>query len=229
MGKVTVFFAGLLMPLIGVAQSDGERASPSTYYRPGIAIGIRAGTAGVGLDVSKSISPQFAARLGGSLFRYNGTLTSGKETDNIQLGFDYQIKLASVNALIDFYPFQRVGLRLTGGVFYNLNQLTFNGMPTKDVQFNDVVFTRQEVGTMNGKTTFNKLAPYLGLGWGHPFRGSKVTFMVDLGLFYQQSPQVTLVTTGMLEPSSDQGAVIEQNLQPLKYYPVLNLGLSYRL
>ncbi|GAB3270652.1 hypothetical protein GCM10027347_41470 [Larkinella harenae] len=227
--KVLLCFIGLLMPLINFAQSDGASVSNDPSFQPGLALAVRAGTAGVGLDVVKSVSSRVSARLGASLFRYNGTLTSGKQTDDIQMGFDYQIKLASVNALIDFYPFQRAGFRLTGGLFYNLNQLTFDGMPTKDVKFNDVVFTRQEVGTMNGKTTFNKLAPYLGLGWGHPFRGSKLTFMVDLGLFYQQSPQVTLVTTGMLEPSSDQGAVIEQNLQPLKFYPVLNLGLAYRL
>ncbi|GAB3902087.1 hypothetical protein GCM10028803_27980 [Larkinella knui] len=131
--------------------------------------------------------------------------------------------------MADYYPFKRAGFRLTAGLFYNLNQLTFDGTPMKEVKFNDVIFSKEQVGTINGQANFSKLAPYAGLGWGHPFRGTKLKFMVDLGFFYQQSPKVTLVTTGMLEPSSDQGPVIEQNLQPLKYYPILNLGLSYRL
>ncbi|MFC5407810.1 hypothetical protein ACFPMF_00720 [Larkinella bovis] len=198
-------------------------------YQPGLAVAIRAGTAGVGFDVFKSIVPRFTVRAGASLFSYQGQLDSGKPTDVVQIAYDYELKLASINALVDFYPFKRAGFRLTTGVFYNLNQLTFDGTPMKEVRFNDVIFTKEQVGTINGKADFNRIAPYAGLGWGHPFRGTKLKFMVDLGLFYQQSPQVTFVTTGMLEPSSDQGAVIEQNLQPLTFYPILNLGLSYRL
>jgi len=33
----------------------------------------------------------------------------------------------------------------------------------------------------------------------------------------------------MLEPSNDQGPIIENNLKPLKYYPVLSIGLSYNI
>ncbi|MGV3556533.1 hypothetical protein [Larkinella arboricola] len=227
MKNVLLLFLSVALPGWSLAQQDVQ--STTSSFQPGVAVGIRAGTAGIGLDISKSITPQWVLRVGGNLFSYTGTLKSGKDTDDIQIGFDYKLKLASVNALIDFYPFRRAGFRVTGGVFYNLNELTFDGLPTKEVVFNDVTFTREEIGTINGKANFTKVAPYLGLGWGHPFRGTKLTFMADLGVFYQQSPQVTLVTTGMLEPSSDQGPVIERNLQPLKYYPVLNLGLSYRL
>ncbi|MGV3556939.1 hypothetical protein [Larkinella arboricola] len=216
-----------MLPLSGWAQSGQSFSLPR--YQPGLAVAIRAGTAGVGLDVFKSIAPRFTVRAGASLFFYQGQLDSGKPTDVVQIEYDFRLKLASFNALADFYPFKRADFRLTAGVFYNLNQLTFDGTPTKEVKFNDVVFTKEQVGTINGKADFNKIAPYAGLGWGHPFRGAKLKFMVDLGFFYQQSPQVTFVTTGMLEPSSDQGAVIEQNLQPLTFYPILNLGLSYRL
>ncbi|MFD1143536.1 hypothetical protein ACFQ4C_20585 [Larkinella insperata] len=226
MKNVILLFLSLALPVYSLAQRDKQQ---TTSFQPGVAVGVRAGTAGVGLDVSKSIASRWVLRVGGNLFSYMGKLKSGKDTDDIQIGFDYKIKLASFNALIDFYPFQRAGFRLIGGVFYNLNELTFDGLPTKEVSFNDVTFTRQQLGTINGKANFNKVAPYVGLGWGRPFRGSRLTFMADLGVFYQQSPQVTLVTTGMLEPSSDQGPVIEQNLRPLKYYPVLNLGLTYRL
>ncbi|GAB2514830.1 hypothetical protein GCM10027085_00780 [Spirosoma aerophilum] len=188
-----------------------------------------ASTAGFGAGLAKSVFRQVVVRAGINSFTYQGTLTSGKASDNLQLGFDYTVKLSSVNMLVDYFPFKRVGFRLTTGAYYNLNQLNFNGKPIKDVRFNDVVFTIEQVGTVSGTANFNKVAPYVGLGWGHPFLRNRLKFTADVGLFYQQSPSITFVTTGMLEPSSDQGPVIENNLKPLKYYPVISLGLSYNL
>lgn len=198
-------------------------------YKPGVALTAHASTAGFGAGLAKSVFRQVVVRAGINSFTYQGTLTSGKASDNLQIGFDYTAKLSSVNMLVDYYPFKRVGFRLTAGAYYNLNQLTFLGKPTKDVRFNDVVFTVDQVGTVSGQANFNKVAPYAGIGWGHPFLRNRLKFTADVGLFYQQSPALTFVTTGMLEPSSDQGAIIENNLKPLKYYPVVSLGLSYNL
>ncbi|GAB3948890.1 hypothetical protein GCM10028805_24280 [Spirosoma harenae] len=187
------------------------------------------GSAGGGVAVGYSINRQLAARLGANLFNYSDKLKSGKDSDDLQIGFDYKVKLQTVNLLVDYYPFKQTGVRVTGGVFYNLNQISFFGKPTKDVKLNDITFTVDEVGTLDGKADFNRVAPYVGLGFGNPYTRRRLKFMFDIGFFYQQSPQITFQTTGMLEPSSDQGAVIQNNLKPLKYYPVINLGLSYKL
>lgn len=219
------------------AQADLSRtvegnSSPSralSAYRPGFALIASVGSAGGGLAVGHSITRRFAARLGANAFDYSGTLKSGKESDDLQIGFDYKIKLRTINALVDYYPFARTGVRLTGGVFYNLNQISFFGKPTKDVKLNDVTFTIDEVGTLNGQADFNRVAPYVGLGFGNPYTRRRLKFMFDLGFFYQQSPQIAFKTTGLLEPSSDQGAVIQDNLKPLKFYPIVNFGLSYKL
>ncbi|RYC71377.1 hypothetical protein [Spirosoma sordidisoli] len=202
---------------------------PLPPYRPGFAVMLSAGSAGGGVAVGYSINRQLAARLGLNLFSYSGTLTSGKDTDDIQIGFDYKLKLLNTNLLLDYYPFKRSGFRLTGGAFYNLNQISFFGKPVKDVKFNDITFTIDEVGTLDGRADFNKIAPYIGLGFGNPYTRSRLKFMADVGFFYQQSPQITFKTTGLLEPSSDQGAVIENNLKPLKYYPIVTIGLAYKL
>jgi hypothetical protein len=238
----------LVLPLVAHAQSDSLTTSPVVQssssavaavgqptpkplprYRPGFALMLSAGTAGGGFAVGYSIARPLAVRLGANLFSFGGTLISGKDSDDIQIGIDYKLKLQTVNLLVDYYPFKRTGVRLTGGVFYNLNQISFFGTPTKDVKFNDVVFTAAEVGTVDGGATFSKIAPYLGLGFGNPYTRHRLKFMFDLGLFYQQSPQITFVTTGLLEPSNDQGPVIENNLRPLKYYPVITFGLAYKL
>jgi hypothetical protein len=202
---------------------------PLPTYQPGFAVMLSAGSAGGGVAVGHSISRQLAARLGVNMFSYSGTLKSGKDTDNLQIGFDYKLKLQTTNLLLDFYPISQSGFRMTGGAFYNLNQISFFGKPVKDVKFNDVTFTVDEVGTLDGKATFNKLAPYIGLGFGNPYTRSRLKFMADVGFFYQQSPAISFTTTGLLTPSSDQGPIIQRNLSPLKYYPIITLGASYKL
>ncbi len=221
----------ILISWTGYSQTESISliAKPLPAYRPGISLAVHAGTAGFGFDISKSLFRQLSVRIGANLFNYQSTLKSGKDTDELQIGFDYTVKLLSFNMLVDYYPFKRAGFRLTTGVYYNLNQLSFFGKPTKDVRFNDVVFTIDQVGTVSGKADFSKVAPYAGIGWGHPFLRNRLKFTADIGIFYQQSPTITFVTTGMLEPSSDQGPIIENNLKPLKYYPVVNLGISYNL
>jgi hypothetical protein len=224
MKPLSLFWAIILLPCLGRGQSNG-----STPYKPGIALIAHAGTAGFGLDIDKSLFRQLALRIGANKFTYKGTLTSGNESDELQIGFNYTINLLSFNALLDYYPFKQTGFRLTAGAFYNLNQVTFLGKPTKDVRFNDVVFTIDQIGIVEGKADFPRIAPYVGIGWGHPFMRSRVKLLADVGFFYQQSPGITLVTTGMLAPSSDQGPVIENNLKPLKYYPLISIGLSYTI
>jgi hypothetical protein len=221
----------VVLPLLAHSQTDPipKEPRPLPAYRPGIALMAHAGTAGFGIDVGKSLFRQLAVRVGANVFNYKGNLKSGKDSDELQIGFDYTVKLASFNLLVDYYPFKRAGFRLTTGAYYNQNQLSFFGKPTKDVRFNDVVFSIDQVGTVDGKANFQKIAPYAGIGWGHPFLGSRLKFTADVGIFYQQSPTITFVTTGMLEPSSDQGPIIENNLKPLKYYPVVNLGISYNI
>jgi len=204
-------------------------ARPLPRYRPGFAVIVSAGTAGGGLGIGYTVNRHLAARLGANLFNYSGSLVEGKDTDDIQIGLNYGLKLRSANLLLDLYPFKRAGFRLTGGAFYNLNEITFFGKPTKDVKLNDVTFTVDEVGTLDGKAEFKRIAPYVGLGWGNPYTRHRLKFMVDVGFFYQQSPLITLKTTGLLEPSSDQGAVIQENLKPVKYYPILSLGLAYKI
>lgn len=236
--KPILLSLALALPFAAHCQTDSLATAPVAIsqtprplppYQRGFAVMLSAGSAGGGVAVGYSITPQLAARLGVNMFNFSGDLKSGKDTDDIQIGFDYKLKLQNANLMLDFYPFKRAGIRLTGGVFYNRNQITFYGKPTKDVKFNDITFTIAEVGTLDGRADFQKIAPYVGLGFGNPYTRHRLKFMFDLGFFYQQSPLITFKTTGLLEPSSDQGPVIQNNLKPLKYYPIINLGLSYKL
>lgn len=88
----------------------------------------------------------------------------------------------------------------------------------------------------------NSVKPYVGLGWGNPFRGGPLTFTVDLGAIYGGTPSVSLSAhCGAAAPQGSSAcAQIQDSLAAerarlagdvtlAKWYPVLNLGVSLRL
>lgn len=235
MNHTVSFLLLLTMPLVSQGadslpvEGPQKKSRPLPTYQVGLAPILQVSTAGFGVGVAHSISRHFAARAGINLFNYQGIYNAGKDTDDLQLAFDYSFKLTSINLLLDYYPFRRLGFRLTAGTYFNRNRFSLFGQSTKDFKFNDVVFTVKDIGTIEGTARFQRFAPYAGIGWGHPFLRKRLKLMVDLGMFFQNSPKIDFRTTGMLAPSSDQGAVLEDNLKPLKYYPIFNIGLAYRL
>jgi hypothetical protein len=82
-------------------------------------------------------------------------------------------------------------------VLYNNNELKLTGKPSAGSTYtiNGVTYTAAQVGTLTGTLTFNKTAPYLGLGWGNR-PGSKLGLSADIGALYQGSPKLSLSATG---------------------------------
>ena len=72
--------------------------------------------------------------------------------------------------------------------------------------------------------------PYAGIGFGNSVRpGGRVAFALDLGVLYTGSPRIQMEGDGMIAPTAEQGPDIEADLEGVKLYPVLSLGLSLRL
>ncbi len=75
-----------------------------------------------------------------------------------------------------------------------------------------------------------KIVPYAGLGIGNPVaQGSRIKLNVEIGAIYTNSPSVTMEGDGMLGPTANQGQDFVDGMKDFKFYPVVNVGLSYRL
>src|SRR5699024_9578930 len=136
--------------------------------------------------------------------------------------YDGDLTLASGGLLLKFFPFHG-GFNLQAGAYYNANSVSVTGNP-KDPSV---------PGTLSGDVKFRHFAPYAGLGWGNTVNEGRITFTVDLGVMFQGSPDVRLSTT-----SSDPTAIAElhdyekdlQNkVEDFQFYPVLRLGLAFKL
>jgi len=156
--------------------------------RADIGINPRVGTLGYGIEISTEVSDKLNVGLGFN----NLSRTRQDNTDGVDYQFD--LKLRSFEVLANYHPFGG-HFRLRGGLLLNRNEFDLTGQPSGGTyDFNGVIYPAAAVGSLTGKLSFNKTAPYLGLGWGNRPNGSwGVTF--DLGAVYQGKPKLSLEAT----------------------------------
>ncbi len=196
----------------------------TALYAQDYAASLKVSSLGISAEGIRSIGPSFNARLGISVFSY--TYDGGGGTEDYS--YSANLKLLSFSILGDWFPFQNF-FRISGGFFVNLNKGDMTLNPAKTYTVGGSVYTPEKLGNLSAVIDFNKIAPYLGIGIGNPTAGpSGFDFSLDIGTYYQGSPNVDLSATGLLQPSAEQGPIIEDNLKWFKFYPVLSLGISYK-
>ena len=91
---------------------------------------------------------------------------------------------------------------------------------------------------MNANVSWSKdYAPYFGIGYGNAADDNlldlpiAVGLSIDLGAFYQGSPDVILTESTGTVSAADlaiEAAQLEQDLSNLKFFPVLTIGIHIR-
>lgn len=196
------------------------------------ALGVHGGTMGPGLDVSVPIIDQKLTGRAG--FNYLDYSTSGSTSG---VDYDVDLNLHNAFALFDYHPFGGA-FRLTAGGYYNDNSVDLKGKANSGNTFDigNSTYTGTQIGTLNGKVDFNTFSPYVGLGFGNAVgKGSPFTFNVDIGAIYQGSPDVKLSANGPIASNPTFQADLAREVKDLndkgdsyKFYPVVQVGLSYR-
>ncbi|MDH5479969.1 MAG: hypothetical protein OEX11_04325 [Nitrosomonas sp.] len=208
--------------------TDSNSLSP---YLPGLT--AKVGTLGAGLDLTIPVMPDnINARVGVSGFRYSYDV----DISSTSIGAD--LTIFNVSLLADYHPFQG-GFRITAGGVYNGNKLDVSGRPNGTINFNGIDYAVADVGHVDAKVDFMPIAPYFGLGWGNAAnKDSSFHFAFDIGAIYQGTPNVTMnASCGSALPAAQcstlrasanaEAEVIEDNLKFFKFYPVVQLGVSY--
>jgi len=200
----------------------------------GIGVAVRGSTLGGGLEVGLGLAPDLSLRggLNGATYSYSGT-ESGND-------YEFDLTLSSVTGLVDYHLLGG-GFRITGGLVLNGNKLEAVAETGFNVEYDvgGVIYTVEEVGTLNGDIEFSSTAPYAGIGWGNIVgEDKKLGLLLDIGVVLQGSPSVSLSTTKEL-PEPELQAELEANLQreeealeedlkAFDFYPVVSIGISYK-
>ncbi len=194
-----------------------------------VGVTAKVGTTGLGADLTVPlISNWLNLRTGYNFGEIRPSTT--------QAGINYKsdVHLESVPLLLDLHPFHG-GFRITGGVYYNKNEADlFSTVDASDVGLGMGIGTT----TLNAHVSWsNEFAPYLGIGWGNAADDNTldlpiaIGFSLDIGAFYQGSPDVLLTESAGLVPPIDL-AIEQQNLEDslsdFKFYPVITVGIHIR-
>ena len=195
----------------------------------GIAAGLGVGTEGVGIQGTTAIIPKVL-----NLNVGFDTLHLSRSFNTSNVNYKAGVNLQGEPITVSWFPFQG-NLNLTAGVFINQNGFDVTGTPTGGTYtFNGHTYTANQVGSLTGKTHFNGAAPYVGLGWGDPMDGGRLTFTANVGAIYEGAPNVRLTATGSAaNPQLASDVQSEQNslnnkVSGYQWWPVMGVGLMYR-
>lgn len=208
--------------------------------RAEVAVAGKAGSLGLGLELTASLSPQWNVRVGANGFDY-----TDENRKVSQITYDATAKLRNATALLDWHPGGR-GFRFSGGLVYDGNQLEGSSKPSASgfYDIGGVPVPTTFITRLDGKIDFDPVVPYVGLGWGNAVApGSRLRGFLDAGVFFQGRGRAKLTpiipagspinsTPGAREALDillrREESDIEDDVADYTVYPVVSFGLSYR-
>ncbi|HEY6094646.1 MAG TPA: hypothetical protein VIU93_06810 [Gallionellaceae bacterium] len=214
------FLIGALLSAMPVAAMADSSAT--------VDIDLHASSIGAGVGFAIPLSNNVAGRISLSKLNYNF------QTSQDQINYDATFKLGSVAALADWHVFGGF-THLTAGVIFNNNDFSMSGVPSGSTfTIDGTTYTTAQVSSLNATVTFNKVAPYLGFGWSGRASKTGWSFKSDIGVMFIGAPKSQLSITGSMasDPATmnhvaNAQAQLDQDLEKIKLYPVVSLGIAY--
>ena len=212
----------ILLLIVSVLLSCGAGCADSG----GLAISGKAGTLGLGGELTTGITSNVNARVGLNTLDFD----YDDEFDDVE--YDIGLDFSSFSALVDWYLFDS-SFRISGGFISMDHTLDLDATPSENVEIGDNEYTPADIGTLSGDVEIDGLAPYVGIGWGDPMdRNKRWGLYCDFGVAFTDSPDVKLSATGtaagLAADLAKEREEIEDDLEPFKFYPVLSLGIFFR-
>jgi hypothetical protein len=243
--------AALILVYSGAAlAADGDegiaqfRPRPVSNPEPRFAVGVKAGTLGIGFQIGTALTPRVNLRGGANFFNYNDSLTKDGAV------YKGTLQLRSVEAKLDLFVVG--GFRFTPGLLlYNNNNISATATVAagQTVTLGGTTYASNPANPITGTAalTLNKFAPTLGIGFGNllPRSARHWSLSTDLGVVFQGSPQFALGLSGSAcaangtncQPVSNpsvaasveaERAKIQNDASPFKYYPELSVMFGYK-
>jgi hypothetical protein len=215
-----------------------------------VAFSVGGSTMGINLQAATNVNRYLNLRGTSNIFNYttNNITTNG-------FNFDAKANLASAGASVDFYPFPSHGFRISpGALFYNTNSISgnFNVAGGTSFSLNNTTYYASSSNPIvgNGGLGLHTTNPAFTVttGWGNmiPHRDKHWSFPLEVGVAFIGAPSLNMALTSgqacdseganCVNVATDPGvqanlaaqiAKYNNDLNPLKYYPILSSGIAY--
>ena len=198
---------------------------------PGISVGPKIGTTGIGLDLTFGISQYMNLRGG---FNY-GPFSLSAELGSVE--YDLEMDMSTVPLLVDLYP-GGGHFRISAGLFIQTGtEADILATPDSPTQIGQHTYPPEVIGTLSGKVEVaDEITPYLGIGFGNTVGEDQLlTFTLDIGVVFQSyDSSLTSDGAGMTTPVDTfrkdlelEAQNLAKDLENFEILPVVTLGLAW--
>ena len=221
--------------ILSVALSLATLAAPSEAE---LAVGVKAGTLGLGAEVTVDLSKRLGFRGGVAGWEEELSYTAS------DIDYEGDLEILDATLLLDWYPSGQ-GFRISLGAAWNDHRLEGRA-PLEELLRQSGSFPPgtplpNNLGTLRGEATVDELGPYLGIGFGRATAGqSRWGVSLDLGVVVHGEPEVELTADSpilnqfpQLQPIVDllleeEERELELEAEDWSYFPVVSFTISYR-
>jgi hypothetical protein len=192
-----------------------------------ISINAEFGTTGLGGTVAWRFLPNFGVRGGMHYMRWTSP-DFEFDDDGSTTTFNARAFLQSEPLTLDIYPWKNKSFRISAGVLFNQNE--FSGNSVGNVEINGATYPGEQ---LNVDITQDEICPYIGIGGTFCYfdRAKRWALGGEIGVAYTGSPNVLLSNPTGGIPASELASErqdIEEDIENIKFWPVLKLYVSFR-
>ncbi|HMP74432.1 MAG TPA: hypothetical protein PKE55_14335, partial [Kiritimatiellia bacterium] len=203
--------------------------NPDLYSWTGVALGLTAGTLGVGAEATVYIQPWLNLRAGYTLLKVD----FNQRPDSVKYIVD--VDIGTPLLALDFLPFEARNFRISAGLALMDDGFSVRSTPQGNRRIGENTYTPEQMGTISGDIDYGTIAPYVGIGYGNPVRpDNAVSFAIQAGVLFISPELSTLQATGSARDNpafradlERERETFESDLNSLKVYPVISFTLSY--
>ncbi len=218
---------------------------PSNRPFSALAIWAKVGTGGAGADFATPLNRFLNLRAGFQIFDYRTLI----KVNGLHADGDFTLQNGAV--ALDIYPFGKA-FRISPGVtVHNDNHITADLLVPGGNKFSlgDTDYISDTAHPISGIARLklgNTIAPRFTMGFGNmlPRKGGHFSFPFEAGFQYISPPTLDIILFGAAcdqqgncgDISSGDGPAnlrvevqrLEKDLTPLRFYPIVATGISYR-
>ncbi len=202
------------------------------------AISPKLSTLGLGVEYKHPITENIAVSAG----LYGANYSRNDTTNKVK--YDAKLKLRHFSLLGNYYPWDN-GFHFAGGLVFNGTKVEADaeatqtaGLAGKKFTFNGRDYTvGADIGSsVSAKADFRKVAPYLGIGWDNGNKsGAGFSVAASAGVMFSGKPKLTYnydcknaaLCSQLEQDIQKEKDDLQKDLNKLKIYPVLSLGIMY--
>ncbi len=212
-------------------QALAQTNSPNPLAPERFAVGLTAGSDGVGGDLQYSLNRYL-------VLRGRGTWLEATYTGNSNsLHYSGRFDLSESGGFVDIHPFANA-FTLSVGAVSGPRRVDLSASYRTSVAYQGQTLTPVQLGTVGGAATLSPTAPFVGLGFDNTFTTrSRIGFKFLAGVAFSRQLQVEL------HPTSGLATVYPQIIEPdliqteqeirkdgdiLSTYPQVSAGLTFK-